>query len=105
MHLKENNMKKVCHGVNLMSGYKSKRSKSVANEIEKTTLEYVIDLSKYYNRFNRYDHRKCADHVKSNAFGNNSHFAITNRFAKNLRTNTLQSQRTRLYFTKSFKDL
>ena len=31
-HLKENNIKNVWHGVNLMSGYKSKHSESFANK-------------------------------------------------------------------------
>ena len=52
--LKENNMKKVWHGVNLMCGYKSKHSKSFANKMQKTTLEYVNDLNKFYDRFNRH---------------------------------------------------
>ena len=72
-------MKKVWHGVNLMSGYKSKHSKSFANKIKnKTTLKYVNDLKKLYNRFNRHDFSKCVDHVKSNALENNYHFVCTN---------------------------
>ena len=71
-------MKKAWYGVNMMSSYKSKHSKSFANKIKKTTLEYVNDLSKFYNRFNRHDISKCTNHVKSNAFGNNSHFVCTN---------------------------
>ena len=71
-------MKKVWHGVNLMRGYKSKHSKSFANKIQKTTVEYVNDLNKFYNRFNRNDFSKCIDHVKRHAFGNNSHFVCTN---------------------------
>ena len=78
-HLQENNMKKVWHGVNLMSGYESKHSKSFANKMKnKATLEYVNDLDKSYNMFNRHDFSKCIDHVKSNAFGNNSHCVCTN---------------------------
>ena len=77
-HLKENNMKKVWHGVNLMSGYKSWHSRSFTNKIQETTLEYVNDLSKFYNRFSRHDFSKCVDHVKRNTFGNNSHFVCTN---------------------------
>ena len=50
-HLQENNMKKVWHGVNLMSGYESKHSKSLANKVQKATVEYVNDLNKFYNRF------------------------------------------------------
>ena len=69
-------MKEVWHGVNLMCSYKTKHSKSFANK--KTTLEYVNDLNKFYNRFNRHNISKCVDHVKSNAFGNNSHFVCTN---------------------------
>ena len=30
------------------------------------------------NNNNRHDYSKCDDHVKSNAFGNNSHFVCTN---------------------------
>ena len=33
-HLKENDMKKVWHGVNLMSGYKSEHSESFDNKIK-----------------------------------------------------------------------
>ena len=77
-HLQENNMKKVWHGVNLMSGYESKHSKSLANKVQKATVEYVNDLNKFYNRFDRHEFSKCADHVKRNAFGNNSHFVCTN---------------------------
>ena len=36
-------MKKVWHGVNLMSGYESKNSKSLANKVQKATVEYVND--------------------------------------------------------------
>ena len=71
-------MKKVCRGVNLMSGYKSKHSKSFANKIQKTTVEYVNDLDKFYKMFNRHDFSKCVDHVKSNAFRNSSHFVCSN---------------------------
>ena len=71
-------MKKVWHSVNLTSGYKSKHSKSFANKIEKITLEYVNDLENFYNRFHRHDFSKCVDHVKSNAFENNSHFVCIN---------------------------
>ena len=71
-------MKKVWHGVNLMSGYESKHSKSLANKEQKATVEYVNDLNKFYNRFNRHEFSKCVDHVKRNAFGNNSHFVCTN---------------------------
>ena len=71
-------MKKVWHSVNLMSGYKSKHSKSFANKIQKTTVEYVNHLDIFYNRFNRHDFSKCVDHVKRNALGNNSHFVCTN---------------------------
>ena len=35
MHLKENNIKIVWYGVNLMSGYKSKHSQSFAIKIER----------------------------------------------------------------------
>ena len=69
-HPKENNMKKVLHGVNLMSGYESSHCK-------KTPIQYANDLNKFYNRFNRHDISKCVDHVKSNAFINNSHFVCT----------------------------
>ena len=71
-------MKKVWHGVNLMSGYESKYSKSLANKVKKATVEYVNDLNKFYNRFDRHEFSKCVDHVKRNAFGNNSHFVCTN---------------------------
>ena len=71
-------MKKVWHGVNLMSGYESKHSKSLANKVQKATVEYVNDLNKFYNRFNRHEFSKCVDHLKRNAFGNNSHFVCTN---------------------------
>ena len=77
-HLQENNMKKVWHGVNLMSSYESKHSKSLANKVQKATVEYVNDLNKFYNRFNRHEFSKCVEHVKRNAFGNNSHFVCTN---------------------------
>ena len=74
-------MKKVWHSVNLMSGYKSRHSKSFANKIHKTTLECVNDINKFYNRFNRHEFSKCVDHVKNNVFGNNSHFVCTNEQA------------------------
>ena len=80
-------MKKVWHGVNMMSGYKSNHSKSFANKMKnKATLEYVNDLDKSYNMFNRHDFSKCIDHVKSNAFGNiHTLFALTNRYERNLK--------------------
>ena len=71
-------MSKVWHGVNLMCGNESKSLKSFANKRNKIYHEYVNAISTFYNRFNRHDIGKCADHVKSNAFGNNSHFVCTN---------------------------
>ena len=62
-------MKKLWHGVNLMSGYEWKHSKSLANKVQKATV---------YNWFDRHEFSKCADHVKRNAFDNNSHFVCTN---------------------------
>ena len=45
-HLKENHMKKVWHGVNVMSGNKSKHSKSFTNKIKKTTVTTgLIDMT------------------------------------------------------------
>ena len=76
-HLKESTMKKVWHGVNLMSGYKSKHSKSFANKIRRATVEHDNDISKFYNMFNRHEFSKCVDRVKRNAFGINSHFVCT----------------------------
>ena len=87
-----------------MGGYKSKHSKSFASKIKKTTLEYVNDLNKFYNRFNGHDFSKCVDHVKSNAFGNNSHFVCTNeQIHKEFKI--LESRRIRWYFTVSLKDV
>ena len=93
-------MKKVWHGVNLMSGLKSDHSKSFANKIKKTTLEHVNHLNKFYNRLNRHDISKYVDHVKSNAFENNSHFVcmLTHGI---LKTKTLESRWTRWYFTEN----
>ena len=42
------------------------------------TLEYVNDLNKIYNRFNRHDFSKCIDHVKNNASRNKAHLVCTN---------------------------
>ena len=81
-HLQENNMKKVWHGVNLMSGYESKHLKSLANKVQKATVEYVNDRKIFYNRFNRHRFSKCVDHVKINAFGNNSHSVCINELTR-----------------------
>ena len=71
-------MKKVWHSVNLMSGYKSMHSKSFANKIQKTHVEYVNHLDIFCNRFNRHDFSKCVHHVRRNALGNNSYIVCTN---------------------------
>ena len=49
----ENNMKRVWHGMKLMSGYSNGGKKSCL--LPKTTAEYADDLNLFFNRFDKYD--------------------------------------------------
>ena len=69
----------------MMSCYKSKHSKSFANEMKKIFLSMLMMQTNFATGLIDMT-SKCVDHIKNNDFEIiHTLFALTNRFAKNLK--------------------